>query len=687
MNGEIIRGLILNVALLLSVSVIYNTFLTKARGKNLGHEVLLGIVVGFVGILVMLNTVKLNTGIIFDTRSILISASGLFFGLLPTSIAATMIAGYRIFIGGPGAVTGVIVTLSTAAVGLLWRRFRKRSVVNFKKKTLFEFYLFGLATHIMMLAGMLSIPKDVIAETFRQIVLPILLIYPVGSLLLCTVMAVGIKNMKTKQELEVSELRFRTVFEQAPIGIVITDNHRMLYTNSVFENILGMSKTQLKEVDWADLTHPDDLQADIDKFDLLRAGLIDDYSLVKRFIRADGSVVWVDMIIASMRNGNLLEDCHLCMVQDISERKEWEDKIVYLNYHDVLTGLYNRTFFDEELLKADKPEMMPVSLIIGDIDGLKIINDAFGHVQGDKLLIETAKIFKNCCRPGDIIARTGGDEFCILLPKTTMETAQNIFENMKEIFATHAGKMGEEGYFTSISLGYSTRNSTEELFEDVYKEAEENMYRRKLFKHRSLHSSLLTSIKTTMLEKSYETEEHAERLTELSISLGRELGLNEKDLTALELLSTLHDLGKISVDKNILTKPGPLDAEEWVEIRKHPLVGYRIAQAVPELRHISEYILSHHERWDGKGYPQGLAGEDIPLLARIITVADAHDSMTQDRAYRKAMMESAAIDELLNGSGSQFDADIVKVFIEKVLGAGRLAGTAAQAGDEPATTV
>ena len=212
--------------------------------------------------------------------------------------------------------------------------------------------------------------------------------------------------MKTKQELEVSELRFRTVFEQAPIGIVITDNHRMLYTNSVFENILGMSKTQLKEVDWADLTHPDDLQADIDKFDLLRAGLIDDYSLVKRFIRADGSVVWVDMIIASMRNGNLLEDCHLCMVQDISERKEWEDKIVYLNYHDVLTGLYNRTFFDEELLKADKPEMMPVSLIIGDIDGLKIINDAFGHDVGDAVLVEVGKALDAIAREGEIVART-----------------------------------------------------------------------------------------------------------------------------------------------------------------------------------------------------------------------------------------------------------------------------------------
>lgn len=674
MKNEIVRGLTLNVALLLSISIVYNAFLIKVREKKLYYEVLLGGVTGFVGILLIINSVQLETGVIFDTRSILISMCGLFFGLVPTAVAAVMIAGYRIFIGGPGVLTGVTVTLLTAVSGLLWRWVIDKRKLAGKKSSWFNYYVFGLITHLIMLLCMLTLPPDVMAATIRQISLPILTVYPVGSLLLCLVMASGVKNVRTNRALEASELRFRTMFEQAPIGITVADNHQTLFSNTAYEQILGRSKEEIKKTDWADLTHPDDLQADIDLFKDLQAGRIKEYSIVKRFIRPDGSAVWVNLIVAALKGGNRMDGSHLCMAQDITERRQKEEEIVYLTYHDILTGLYNRAFFDEARKRLDLPEMMPLSFIIGDIDGLKIVNDAFGHAQGDVLLKETAQIVKSCCRQEDIIARTGGDEFCVLLPKTDIETARAVFLNMREAFSAYSSRTDKDSYFTSVSLGYSTKISTEQPFANVYKEAEENMYRRKLFEKQSLHSSLLTSIKTTMLEKSNETEAHAERMADLSTRLGQELGLDERELTALELVSTLHDVGKISIDKDILTKPGALDEDEWAEIRKHPLVGYRIAQAVPELRHIADYILCHHERWDGKGYPQGLAGEEIPLLSRILAVVDAYDSMTQDRAYRKAMTQDAAIAELLAGCGAQFDAGVVHVFLEKVLGDAPSAG-------------
>jgi HD-GYP domain-containing protein (c-di-GMP phosphodiesterase class II) len=198
--------------------------------------------------------------------------------------------------------------------------------------------------------------------------------------------------------------------------------------------------------------------------------------------------------------------------------------------------------------------------------------------------------------------------------------------------------------------------------------AEESMSRRKLLESKSAHSSIIASIKVIMFEKSQETEEHAERMVQLSKSIGLAMSLTDDQLYELELLSTLHDIGKMSVYAKILSKPGKLSDEEWIEMRKHPEVGLRIAQATSELIPIAKYILCHHERWDGIGYPQGLIGEKIPLLSRIVAIVDSFDVMTNDRAYRSAMTNGEAIEEIRRNSGTQFDPEIAKVFIEKVLG-------------------
>jgi diguanylate cyclase (GGDEF)-like protein len=304
---------------------------------------------------------------------------------------------------------------------------------------------------------------------------------------------------------------------------------------------------------------------------------------------------------------------------------------------------------------------------VGDLNGLKLINDAFGHEEGDKLLIEVANMLKMCCRSDDITARIGGDEFCILLPQTDSQKAQSIVERIKKTSEEYMNSTRRETYHASIALGYATKQKIEEPIDKVFRIAEEYMYRRKLLEYKSIHSSIISSIKTTMFEKSYETEAHAERLAELSKKLGEAIGLDDKEITELELLSTLHDIGKISIDDSILSKSGKLTEKEWFEIKKHPEVGYRITQASPELKNISEYILSHHERWDGNGYPQGLSGDNIPLLSRILAVVDSYDAMTQDRVYRKAMTKKDAIEEIRKNAGTQFDPEIAVIFIEKVL--------------------
>ncbi|HHU28987.1 TPA: diguanylate cyclase [bacterium] len=351
------------------------------------------------------------------------------------------------------------------------------------------------------------------------------------------------------------------------------------------------------------------------------------------------------------------------LVVDITEQKAKEEEVRYLSYHDGLTGLYNRIYFEMEKKRLDQPKYLPLTVLMGDINGLKLTNDAFGHDEGDRLIIETARLLRECLEEDVILARTGGDEFSILMPNTTSGKAYAIMKkimNAQDVFNESRTDLKAR---INISLGYATKEVMEQKMSKILKQAEDYMYKRKLLERNSLHSSIIASIKTTMYANSQETEEHAERLNKLSHLIGKKVNLTPEQLDELSLLATLHDIGKVGVDKEILNKPGPLTDEEWEEMRKHPEIGYRIAMASPDLVPIAKYILYHHEKWDGTGYPEGLIGEDIPLLSRIIAVADAYDAMTNDRPYRKAISKEEALKELIRNAGTQFDPYIVSVFV------------------------
>lgn len=352
------------------------------------------------------------------------------------------------------------------------------------------------------------------------------------------------------------------------------------------------------------------------------------------------------------------------ILANITSIKEKEMQLYYQSYHDKLTGIYNRLYFEEELTRLDTKRQFPISIIIGDVNGLKLINDAYGHNKGDEVLKKIAEIFKNNLRHEDILCRWGGDEFAIILPRTQKEDSVKIIDRIKESCIRNS----TESMPLNISMGFAVKNNPGKKINEIVKEAEDIMNEHKLLENESARSSIILSLKKALEERYYETEEHAKRMADLSLLIGERINLKYNELNELRLLAILHDIGKISISDSIILKPGRLTSEEWEIIKKHPEVGYRLAKSSRDLGQIANGILYHHERWDGNGYPEGLKGKKIPVISRIVAIADAFDAMTNDRPYRKAMTKLEAIEEIKKESGSQFDPYLARLFMEVLTG-------------------
>lgn len=350
-----------------------------------------------------------------------------------------------------------------------------------------------------------------------------------------------------------------------------------------------------------------------------------------------------------------LENSEEAIKQPIKIKKE------YL-YFDKLTGLFNREYFEDQLQKLEKKENMQVAIIFGDVNGLKTANDVFGHLEGDKVLKSISRILKRNCSEDAVISRWGGDEFGIILPEADNEKANKICNSIyKSCNESSFGKVKP-----SIALGFAVKDSIEKSTIKVLQEAEVNMYKRKNEDKKGTKNYLIHTLENTLFEKSNENREHSERLKTLSVKLAGMLKLSDTEIDELSLLSTFHDIGKIGIPDYIMFKPSPLSDDEWNMMKKHPEIGYKIAKSTNDIAHISKYILFHHERWDGGGYPQGLKGNSIPKLSRIISIIDAYDVMTHRSPYKDFISIEKACEEIKKNSGTQFDPILVESFLEMI---------------------
>ncbi|MEI8216516.1 MAG: PAS domain S-box protein [Eubacteriales bacterium] len=1067
MDNNSIIGLIYNVTLLLTLALIFTLFQREMRGPKWLLQLALGIVIGFAGFLIMTTAVKLSGGGIFDTRSILIGATGMFFGLLPTLVAGSMMVAYRIIIGGSGIYAGILVISTTGLLGVLWHHYRLNKILNKKSSFKFEFYFFGVITHIVMLLCMFAFPKEQIESVLKSIAIPVLVLYPIGTYLLCILLANQFSKSELQLKLKENEKKYRRIAENISDVIWVVDNNlKLLYISPSAEKLIGepsdkymgrnmeekfppeflneirsiiteeignennpqihkdrtrqietkmyradgstfwvsmhisfireddgsiigfqgitrdiserknaeealkesedryrnifalesdslfiidhettsileannaasfvygysieeflkmkitdisaepeetlktieeiqgtytlipiryhkrkngskfpveitasifkmdnrnvilisirditdrvnsAEKLQSKQKELMDIIEflPDAtlgidmekrviiwnkaiekmtgiaapemigkgeyaytipfygdarpqlmdlvldyneevagryknmkredealvaevfcpalhnnkgawiytkasplhdsagkiigviesirditekkeseelIRASEEKYRLITENISDviwiynvskekfaylspsiyklrgitvqeginekledaltseSLSLVKETMIKDikyfienpneensqateiqqpcknGDIIWVEIVTRYRYNANGEIEI-VGTSRNIDERKRTEEEIRYLSFHDHLTNLYNRRFYEEELTRLDTPRNLPMTIVMGDVNGLKLINDSFGHNVGDELLKKTADAIKCGCREDDIVARLGGDEFVIILPNTDSIETEKIIQRINTFLSNE--KVGSINL--SVSFGFQTKHEKDEKIQDVFKDTEDNMYRHKLYESSSMRSKTIDLIMNTLYEKNHREMLHSKRVSEICESLARKLNLEKDTIKQIKIAGLMHDIGKIGIDEKILNKPEKLTDEEWNEIKKHSEIGYRILSSVNEFSEVANYVLEHQEKWDGSGYPRGLKGKEISIQARIISIADAYDAMTSQRAYSSALTQQEAIDEILKYSGVQFDPEIVKVFAENVI--------------------
>lgn len=461
--------------------------------------------------------------------------------------------------------------------------------------------------------------------------------------------------------LKESEEKYKLLFENAVEGIAVLQQGKIKISNPMLRTILNASERELREKNILELIHREDREMVANLHRERIKGNKDQIIEEFRALRMDGAVRWIESKgIRIMWNG---APASLNFLTDITERKETEKNILHLSYHDQLTGIYNRRFFEEELNRLDNPRNFPLSIVIVDVNGLKLFNDGFGHKAGDELIVTVAQLLDEESRGNDVAARIGGDEFVVLMPDTDEKQVKVFEKRFQKVLANKR----VAGIPISISLGYATKIDESMAIQDIFKRAEEGMYRSKMDSSPKYKRKTLDRIMKEVFNRVHWEESHAENTRELARIFGEVLGYNQKDVEDLEQAGYYHDIGKIGVGRQILMKNTLLEPEELRVVERHPEVGYQLLNTTNETFSIAEIVLHHDEKWDGSGYPQGIKGKKIPEKARIISIVEVYENLTHDRPYQRTLSRNEAVEVLVSEKEKSFDPELVTILIEEVL--------------------
>lgn len=347
--------------------------------------------------------------------------------------------------------------------------------------------------------------------------------------------------------------------------------------------------------------------------------------------------------------------------KDMTERIEKQKKIEYLSYHDQLTGLYNRRFLEEMVSTLDYVNSRPIMIMMLDVNGLKLVNDAFGHQYGDELLKAIAQALNEDFGEAMAIARIGGDEFVVLIE----EASEAILEEKSEAFKAKISQRNVEGVPLSVSIGVTTLK-VEEGFFNCSRIAEDKMYDDKLMESTKFKKSVLATIENNYIRSKHHFEAHSENVVKWARHIGKCLDLSDDYLLKLELAAKFHDVGIMILEKE--KNPGNLPPTEDLkkEFMKHPEIGYHILKSVGEYMEVAEWVLVHHERWDGNGYPRGLKGDEINYYGRILSMAEEVAVAFVDGDVKDVQSRQRIFDTIFNSAGTKFDPKMVEVLRTKI---------------------
>jgi diguanylate cyclase (GGDEF)-like protein/PAS domain S-box-containing protein len=484
-----------------------------------------------------------------------------------------------------------------------------------------------------------------------------------------------------KQESDAAEhealLRYRTIFDCASMGILRAHRSgRLVEANPAIERMLGYSAAELKTMQFREYTHPDDIEQNLVLFREIMDGTRDAYQYEKRCIRKDGSLVWIRLTSVAELGDDGARDYSITMFEDITERKLAEQmrfEQAKLNehqaLHDALTGLANRRklYVDvERALNAGGGATFAIALF--DLDGFKAYNDVFGHPAGDTLLARLGHRLSDAMADQGMAYRMGGDEFCVF---TWGDETDELVEAARVALCDQG-----DGFAIRCSCGSAVLPSEAATLDRAIQLADERLYRDKRANKVSDSLQVRDALVQLIAEQRKELGASSINVADLAAATATILGLSPDDVACTRIAAQLHDIGKTAVPEAILSKPGPLDSEEWDFMRRHTLIGERIVAAAPALARIAPIVRASHERPDGNGYPDGLMTEAIPIGARIVAVVDAFSAMVSSRPYKPAMTIDGALLELRRCAGTQFDPSVVDAFarvIEQPLAARRAA--------------